>query len=175
MAVAPLDFLRHPADPPTRPDAARGLFLSRQGTWFHDGQRVDHARLSDLLHRSITRGVAGELVVSTGLDAVPFVAEDAPVLVRALVVSPHAVDLVLSNGGHETLGAVYIDATGRLRAAVLHQRFWALFSRSATQRLHELLDENGDLHTSSYTGPVRSIADCDWSTPPDPGVLMAEV
>lgn len=129
-----------------------GLFLDRHGAWFHDGDPVRHARLAALLHRSIARDPAGHLIVTTGRDAQPFVAEDAPLLVRTL----DGDDLVLSNETRAPLGdrPLYIDDDGRVRVAV--GAFWALLSRSATQIVIE------------QKGPERLQPGlrCDWSQPP---------
>lgn len=125
-----------------RPDAPRGLFLARDGTWFHDGQGVHHERLAALLHRSIARRDDGVLVVTTGVDVVPFVAEDAPYLVRTVRVLEAT--LVLSDGSEEVLASpLHVDAAGRVRVRVKGGRFWALLSRSASQVVMSGLDEHG--------------------------------
>jgi hypothetical protein len=67
-----------------RADAPPGLFYSRHGDWFHDGDWVGHAGLSALLCRSVARAEPsleapeGALIVTTGRDVLPFLSEDAP-------------------------------------------------------------------------------------------------
>jgi hypothetical protein len=129
-----------------RPDAPAGLFFSRRGNWFHDGQRVAHVRLADLLRRSVARDDAGQLIVTTGRDALPFVAEDAPLLVTSAVVHDGGVRLALSDGGDDDLdGDVLVDDAGRMRTVVRGGRFWALFSRAAQQALEPLVVDEAHL------------------------------
>ena len=44
--------------PTVRTDAPSGLFLARDGTWFHDGQAVDHERLAALLRGTLWQATA---------------------------------------------------------------------------------------------------------------------
>jgi hypothetical protein len=119
-----------------RPDAPAGLFFSRRGNWFHDGQRVFHRRLADLLCRSVVRDDAGHLIVTTGRDAVPFVSEDAPLIVRSVSVEGDGLQLSLSDGTTAPLeGSVRVGDDGRMRVALAARRLWALLSRSAQQGL----------------------------------------
>lgn len=138
----------------TRPDAPRGLFLARDGTWFHDGRAIHHERLAALLHRSITRDDSGALIVTTGRDVLPFVAEDAPFVVRALHVGDAR--LTLSDGTEEPLSApVYVDDDGRIRVRIKGGRFWAVLSRSAAQILMSGVDDDGArVHLAARTFPI---------------------
>ena len=114
-----------------RDDAPAGLFLSRAGRWFHDGDPVEHAGLEGLLHRSIARAADGSLIVTTGRYVLPFVAEDAPFIVRTL----EGLDLVLSDDSREPLAGrtLFIDDVGHIRCPVKRGAYWGLMSRSATQ------------------------------------------
>lgn len=130
-----------------RDDAPAGLFLSRAGRWYHDGDPVEHAGLEGLLHRSIARAADGSLIVTTGRDVVTFVAEDAPFIVRtieddALVLSDDTREPLIS-AGHAT--AFFIDDVGHVRCPVKQGAYWALMSRSATQILLALIDATGSL------------------------------
>jgi hypothetical protein len=121
---------------PDRPDAPTGLFLSRRGNWFHDGQRVSHRRLAGLLSRSVARSADGALVVTTGRDILPFVAEDAPLMVREVRAGVAALELVLSDETTAALeGPIVVGVDGRLRTALPGRRLWAVFGRSAQQAL----------------------------------------
>jgi hypothetical protein len=131
--------------PTVRADAPAGLFLARDGTWFHDGQAVDHERLAALLHRSIARDASGELVVTTGRDVLPFAVEDAPFLVRSISTEVDGLVLTLSDGSVEPLtgSSLCMDGAGRVHVRVKHGRFWALFSRTAAQALVSRIDHEG--------------------------------
>ena len=157
-----------------RRDAPPGLFLSRRGNWFHDGDRVRHERLAQLLSGSVARDAAGGLVVTTGRDTLPFVAEDAPLQVRSVEVDDDVVTLLLSDQTREALGAVVVvGAEQRLRVAVRAGAFWALLTRSAGQLLEPFFvsDEHGDaIVVGARRWPLSSSpsspAPPDWSAPP---------
>src|SRR5690348_1540174 len=112
-----------------RKNAPPGLFLSRRGAWYHDGDRVKHAGLEGLLHRSIARDDAGKLLVTTGRDKMSFVAEDTPFFIRTLVDGR----LALSDSTVDDAAHFCIDDDGRIRAAVKGGNFWALALRGAAQ------------------------------------------
>ena len=130
-----------------RADAPPGLFLARDGSWFHDGQEIVHERLSALLHRSIARDDDGNLIVTTGRDRVRFSCEAAPFLVRALDGGPTAsVELVLSDDSRAALpGELHVDEHGRVYARVKSDRFWALLSRAVAQQVMANVDDAGAL------------------------------
>jgi hypothetical protein len=158
----------------TTPDAnrTRGLFLSAEGHWFHDGDAVRHVRLCALLTRSITRDAQDALMVSTGRDQLPFTAEDAPFQVLTWQWSSGSLSMELSDGSHEVLDerAVFlIDDLGRLRIAVKQGRFWALLTRSATHLIIAGINDAGDgvdlppgLHARLQPAP----AVVDWGAVP---------
>jgi hypothetical protein len=126
----------------TRQDAPPGLFLARDGTWFHDGLGIHHPRLAALLHRSIARGDDGGLIVTMGRDRLSFAAEDAPYLVRALRIDDATA--TLSDGTEETLvGPLLVDVAGRVRVRVKNGGFWALLSRATASVVMGGLDEDG--------------------------------
>lgn len=153
-----------------RADAPPGLFLSRRGAWYHDGDRVRHEGLEGLLTRSIARDPGGALIVTTGRDVLPFSVEDAPFLVRTLGPrgGPGDVTLVLSDGSVEDVDGrpFLMDDEGRVRCPVKDARFWALLSRSATQLLLELVDDEGRIVTPRGATTLTSTPPRDWSEPP---------
>jgi hypothetical protein len=153
-----------------RPDAPRGLYFSRRGNWFHDGDRVFHARLADLLSRSVARDPSGALIVTTGRDALPFTAEDAPLLVRTVVVDADAIRLSLSDGTEDALcGDVFVDARGRMRTPVRGAVFWALLSRAAQQALEPLVADEHTLALGRRTWRLLPTDDRDWAAAPSAG------
>jgi hypothetical protein len=148
-----------------RADVAAGLFLSRRGNWFHDGERVRHERLARLLSGSIARE-DGALIVTTGRDRVPFVAEDAPLFVLSVDVDDAAgITLLLSDQSREPLVDVVVGPDDRLRAVVRSRAFWALFTRSAGQLLEPFFVDDDVLSVGAHRWQVRARS-ADWSAPP---------
>lgn len=161
--------LDHDGFPRSRPDAPPGLFLSRHGVWYHDGDRVRHGGLEALLHRSVARGLRGDLVVTTGRDVLPFLAEDAPVMVRTVSHNNHDLLLALTDGTAEAVAqrTFYIDDSGRVRVPVRGRTFWALLSRTATQLLLGLVDDSARVRTPRGPAPIETLAaPCLWSAAP---------
>lgn len=159
--------LRDPRDAleARRPDAPAGLFFSRAGHWFHDGDRIFHAGLAGLLLRSVARADDGSLIVTTGRDTLPFVSEDAPLLAQRVDVDADGFGLSLSNGRSARAGWLALGADHRLRAPVDDGLFWALLSRSAGQSLEPLLEVDDDGAAFVAVGdrrhPVVAL-DADW-------------
>ncbi len=149
-----------------RTDAPAGLFLSRKGNWFHDGQRVGHLRLEALLTGAVSRDDAGGLIVTTGRDVLPFVAEDAPLFVISVDFAAVPVELVLSDGKREPLTGIVIGPDDRFRAAVHGGRFWALFIRSAAQLLEPHFGDDDGLVVNGQPCGVTALALTTWSQPP---------
>ncbi len=149
-----------------RPDAPPGLYLSRRGNWFHDGERVRHDRLSRLLSGSIGRGDDGGLVVTTGRDELPFVAEDAPFFVLTIRADDPCAGIVLclSDGRQEPLVDVVVGPDDRLRSPIGNGAYWALFTRSAAQLLEPFVVDDA-LVCGLRRWPVRP-GSADWSCPP---------
>jgi hypothetical protein len=159
-----------------RPDAPAGLFLSRRGNWFHDGQRVKHERLELLLTGSIARDAAGGLIVTTGRDVLPFVAEDAPVVVVAVDASAAGVFAVCEGGHREAVVDVVIGRDDRFRAPLAGKTgagFWGVFTKSAGQTLESLLDDDGRLHLGPRVVDI-AVVETDWSAAPPRSTSMAQ-
>lgn len=153
-------------------DAPPGLFLSRDGAWFHDGQPVRHERLCALLSRSVARGEDGGLIVTTGRDRLPFAAEDAPLLVRTARADERSFRLVLSDESEEELSPgtrVLIDEEGRIRSPVKGGRFWALWARPAAQALFARVVDEDAPRVQVAGGEVALVEERtprDWSAAP---------
>ncbi len=155
-----------------RDDVPQGLYFSRRGNWFHDGDRVFHVGLSSLLNRSVTRDKDDNLIVTTGMDVLPFVAEDAPLIVRTVdhvvVDGAHSLHLRLSTGVTEPLvGSITRGDDERLRVVVGDGRFWALLTRSAGQLLEPLINDKGVVAVGEHRHPMVT-GSHDWSKKPLP-------
>lgn len=155
-----------------RDDVPQGLYFSRRGNWFHDGDRVFHVGLSSLLNRSVTRDKDDNLIVTTGMDVLPFIAEDAPLVVRSVeqvvVDGAHSLQLKLSTGVTEPLvGAITRGEDERLRVVVDSGRFWALLARSAAQTLEPLLNDKGVVAVGEHRHPMVT-ATHEWAKKPTP-------
>jgi hypothetical protein len=173
-----MSVLRDPRDAleERRPDAPPGLFFSRAGHWFHDGDRIFHAGLAGLLHRSVARGDDGGLIVTTGRDTLPFVSEDAPLVARRVEVDDAGLHLSLSNGREAVVSWLALGSDHRFRAAVDDGAFWALLSRPAGQAIEPLLEVDDDdavwVRVGDRRHPVVPL-DADWqrrapTSPPAP-------
>ncbi len=155
-----------------REDVPAGLYFSRRGNWFHDGDRVFHVGLSSLLNRSVSRNSEGGLIVTTGHDVLPFVAEDAPLVVRSVECAADGEPrllLRLSTGEVEPLvGNVFRGNDERVRVVVGNGRFWALLARSAAQTLEPLLNDDGDVVFGAQRHRLVMLSGVDWSAVPAP-------
>lgn len=122
---------------------ATGLYLRADGTWFHDGQEVTHARLAALLHRCIARGAAGEPVVTTGRDVMAFTCEDTPLRVLSARVDGERVLLALSHQHEQPLqeATLEVDGDGSWRCQST-EGLAARFTRAAVLMLADHVDED---------------------------------
>jgi hypothetical protein len=159
-------------DDDARRDAPAGLFLARDGRWFHDGDPIRHERLAALLHRCLARDASGRVIVTTGRDVLPVACEDAPYVVRTLSVDGARAELVLSDETREPIGGrrFVVDANHRVRCPVKAGAFWAVLSRSATQTVLSWLDEDGILRAPDGACTLTpAVTGCDWSALPQDG------
>lgn len=158
-------MLPAPGENLSRADAPSGLFFSRHGTWYEDGDAVTHAKLAALLSRCVARDAQGALIITTGRDVRTFAAEDAPLVGKALAGST----LRLSNETNLPLAGatLLVDDTGAMRVAA--GAFWAVLSRAATHDVGALLDERGTTVRFADGTAARLVVDAlvrDWSRPP---------
>ena len=123
----------------------RGLYLLADGTWLHDGDRVEHARLAALLHRSIARAADGTFIVTTGRDILPMACEDTPLRVLRVVGDADGPVLVFSNEKEAPLdpGLLSVDGDGSLRTEG-PGGLPARFTRAAQLQLEPFLVARGD-------------------------------
>jgi hypothetical protein len=141
-----------------------GLWLSREGRWFFDGQAVEHERLSALLDRSMMR--RGEaLIVTTGMDVLAFDAEDAPL--RVVAFDAGLGQLHFHTGGHEPMPLqVVVDDDGVVRSATT-LGMWARWERRVAHQLASMVDEQGVVGGLAW-GAQLVAADpvTDWTSAP---------
>jgi hypothetical protein len=128
-----------------------GLRLDRQGRWWHEGQLVEHPRLTRALHRWLDRLEDGRYVIRIDESTFAYVdVEDAPYLVRSLWLEGEGpstrVRISLSDESEEELsyGTLGVGEDGALYCKVKGGRFDARFERSAHFRLGERLEQQGD-------------------------------
>jgi hypothetical protein len=149
-----------------RTDIPLGLFLSRHGRWFHDRQAVAHAGLSRLLSRSVARSKNGELIVTTGIDVMPFAAEDAPVIVRELSLRDNT--LVTSLEVNVALPAeLFISATGVMHVRI-NDDLYGVLSKSAAQVALQHVTDDGWLVVGGVSRARILMVDLakDWTLRP---------
>jgi hypothetical protein len=146
--------------------APAALWLSREGRWFHDGQAVAHERLCALLDRSI-QVKDGALVVSTGIDVMPFRCEDAPM--RVVSLDPGAGTMLLHSGSAVPFpSSVHIDQHGVIRCvvAVGTGHLWARFERNPALAFAAAVvsEQQALLHGRHVTIDAQDLAN-DWTIP----------
>ena len=123
----------------TREDS--GLVLDREGRWLHDGEPVEHPKISEAFNRGLERDQDGRYLLRFGGDWCVVTVEDAAAQVLSVIEDGAGLSLELSTGRKEQLR----PETLRLRAGVLYceteGRLAARFSRSAQFTLGSLLSE----------------------------------
>ena len=94
------EFFRFPA--PDGLSRESTLRLDRQGRFWHDGERVEHAGLAAALRSWIARHPDdGRYILTNGYDWTYFTVEDAPYSVVSLRIEPFRVILHLDDGTEE--------------------------------------------------------------------------
>ena len=148
------------------------LRLDRDGTWWHAETKITHARLARLLHRSIARDEAGDLIVTTGRDRLPIEIDDAPFTVRTIEAQASGLTLFLSDAETESLrcdDVVYMAPDGALYLPVKSGAYWARCTRSAAQALTQRVEGDAAAPTVALPdGAARLVVDAafDRRAPP---------
>ena len=139
------EFFRFPA--PEGRSRESTIRLDAEGRFHHDGERVEHGKLADAMHRWISRHPDdGRYILTNGYDWTYFTVDDAPYVVRSLrTADDGTVDLVLSDGTEEAWDpsttrvgdedALYARVKGEVRGGP----YEAKFSRHAQLALAPLL------------------------------------
>jgi hypothetical protein len=145
------EFFRFPA--PEGRSRESTIRLDAEGTFFHDDEKVDHAKLAAALHGWISRHPDdGRYILTNGYDWTYFKVDDAPYFVRSLRLAgdENAVILVLSDATEEPWQpeASRIGRDGAIYTPVKREApggpFEAKFSRHAQIALAPLLVEDAD-------------------------------
>lgn len=121
--------------------------LDREGRFWHDGARFEHAALEAAMHGWIARHPDdGRYVLTNGWDWTYFEVEDVPYFVRASRVDGDVVTLALSDGTEEQLDPAGLRSGGQgaLYARVKGGAFEARFDRHAQMALAPLVVEGDD-------------------------------
>ncbi|MBL92685.1 MAG: hypothetical protein CMH56_12845 [Myxococcales bacterium] len=154
-------------------DFHKGLYLNKDGAWYHDGDLVRHERLSNLLHRCIKRKTDGGVGITTGRDWLDIQCEDAPLRVLQVENLHGQLRLTLSNETKFLLSphpqALVVDADDQWRTAIVEQQLWARWSRNALQAiLPHVMESNGQYQLDLVPSlPIHKIeAPLNWSEAP---------
>lgn len=148
------DFFRFPA--PEGRSRESSIRLDADGRFWHEGARVEHAKLEAALHQWMARHPDdGRPILTNGYDWTYFTIDDAPYVVRSLRVEGDDVWLELSDGTSEpwSIAETRVGANDALYTVVKRDRprgpnnapWEAKFSRHAQTSLAPLLstDEEG--------------------------------
>lgn len=136
------DFYR--LAPPPGASRESTIRLDREGRFWHDGQRVEHASLEQGLRTWIAlHPDDGRPILTNGYDWCYFQVEDAPLFVSALRIEGDQVTLVLFDGSEQPLdpAALSLGEDGVVVARVARGagRMDARFTRHAQTQLAPLL------------------------------------
>ena len=134
------DFYRIAPPPGTSREST--IVLDREGRFWHDGARVDHAALERALRSWVARHPDdGRFILTNGYDWCYFRVDDAPCHVDALRIEGDKVTLILAGGDEEPLdpATLVVGEDGVVYARVKGGGFEARFSRHAQTQLAPLL------------------------------------
>jgi hypothetical protein len=140
---------------------AIGLRLDRDGHFWHQGERVAHARLQQALLRWLDVRDDGKDLVR--LDDVRYAyvdVDDTHLRVTAARWRGDRLDLVLDDGAEEELAypTLALGGDGGLRCRVRGGRLTARFTSGAQQVALERVDAEGDRHVLIAAGRRWPIA-----------------
>lgn len=155
------DFFR--IAPPPGASRESSIVLDREGRFFHEGARVEHAALERAMRTWIARHPDdGRPILTNGYDWCYFRAEDAPFIVSTVTVTDEGgpVTLTLFDDTHEPLepGSLRLGPDGALYARVKGGASDARFSRHAQTAIAPLL--------ISAEPPVIRVGGVDYTIPP---------
>lgn len=138
-----------------------GLRLDRDGHFWHQGERVAHARLQEALLRWLDVRDDGRDIVRLDDTRYAYVdVDDTHLRVTAARWRGDRLDLVLDDGAEEELAypTLALGADGGLRCRVRGGRLTARFTSAAQQVALERLDVDGNRHVLVAAGRRWPIA-----------------
>jgi len=121
------------------------MFLSKDGEWYHEGEKITHPGILEKLNRNLKWESDG-YYVTIGYERCKVQIEDAPYLVKGVREQGGSLLLELSDFTEETLepSTIKIGKKNIPYARVKKTRDWAKFTRPAYYQLARNLVENSD-------------------------------
>ncbi len=125
------------------------IFIDREGTWFHNGERFTNERIINYFTRSLNVTADGDYVIHYGSYTYPVRVEDVPLFVTGVTYSGFGdfekITLNLSSGETEELNCntLYFKKNNALYCKVRGGRMPAKFKRSPSFEILERLEEDG--------------------------------
>ena len=119
------------------------IWIDKEGRWFFQGEEITHRKTYLLYNRNLTRDESGRVILRVGKEICPVEVEDAPFVVKSLVLSTseqgelESIELILNDESREQLipGTLRIGAGHIPYCRVRDGMFEARFSRGAYQLL----------------------------------------
>lgn len=120
------------------------LRLDRDGQWFIDGERIEHARSVQVLTENVRVATDGTLSTSIGREHAPIKVDDVPFFVTSATLDASGLCLRLSDTSEVVLAAPQLRSgdDGRFYVRVKAGLAWARFSRAAYQAIMPGLGED---------------------------------
>jgi uncharacterized protein len=152
------EFFRLP--PPPGASRESSIRLDRDGTFWHDGERVQHPAMHRAFASWLTRHPDdGRYILTNGYDWTYLLVEDTPYFVEALRADRDRPYLVLSDGSEQPLeaDALSMDEDGILYIRVKGGQYEARFSPAAQLQLAPWVVDAGERAALAIDGPVVEI------------------
>ncbi len=131
------------------------IVITADGTWYHDGAPIKRDSLVRLFASILRREADGEYYLVTPVEKWRLKVELHPLVVTDVEPADGKLQLTLNTGKQLTVGpdhTLFLEPEAENAAAVeLWHGLTALFTRSAWYRLVALADDDGALHSGSYT------------------------
>lgn len=130
--------------PPFRFSRESRIRVDRDGRVWHEGERIENARLAEALARWIDLDAdTGRWVMRNSLDWCFIAVDDVPLVVRSVRFDAEGATVALSDGSTEALrvGTLRLRDDGEVFAYVRGGSLVARFSRSASFALLERVEE----------------------------------
>ena len=126
------------------------IWIDKEGRWFFQGEEITHRKTYLLYNRNLTRDESGRIILRIGQEICPVEVEDAPFVVKSLVLSTseqsglESVGLILNDESREQLlpETLRIGADHIPYCQVRGGMFEARFSRGAYQLLVPFIQQD---------------------------------